>query len=131
MSSVGDTKTRAPAMRPVDAIVSTPTELSGFCCIFAPTTRFAASCCDSWRVGTKSPFRMNSLVSMQMIVHSMGMAARRAGPADRAGGREKGATAADRRVGGGSGARRGDRGRRAATREDARRQSTARARRLS
>mmetsp|Transcript_3243 Transcript_3243/g.10055 ORF Transcript_3243/g.10055 Transcript_3243/m.10055 type:complete len:304 (-) Transcript_3243:21-932(-) len=73
MSSVGDTRTRAPPRRPTLAIVRTPTEFSAFCCIFAPTTKFAASCCDSCRVGTKSPFRMCSDVSKHTIVHSNGI----------------------------------------------------------
>ena len=44
----------------------------------APTTRLAASCWLSCRVGVKSPLRMNSLVSRQMIVLSRGMVAVRA-----------------------------------------------------
>ena len=75
MSSVGLTKTLAPAPRPVDAMVRTPTDDSGFCCILAPTTKFAASCWLSCRVGVKSPFLMNSLVSRQIIVLSRGMVA--------------------------------------------------------
>ena len=75
MSSVGDTSTLAPAPRPVDAMVRTPTEDSGFCCIFAPTTRLAASCWLSCRVGVKSPFLMNSLVSRHIMVDSRGMVA--------------------------------------------------------
>mmetsp|Transcript_4949 Transcript_4949/g.11755 ORF Transcript_4949/g.11755 Transcript_4949/m.11755 type:complete len:335 (+) Transcript_4949:351-1355(+) len=78
MSSVGLTSTLAPAPRPVDAMVRTPTDDSGFCCIFAPTTRLAASCWLSCRVGVKSPFLMNSLVSRHIIVLSRGMVAVRA-----------------------------------------------------
>ena len=78
MSSVGLTKTLAPAPLPVDAMVRTPTEDSGFCCILAPTTKFAASCWLSCLVGVKSPLRMNSLVSRHIIVLSRGMVAVRA-----------------------------------------------------
>jgi hypothetical protein len=41
MSSVGDTRTFALATFPQLAMQSTPTEFSGFCCIFAPTMRLA------------------------------------------------------------------------------------------
>ena len=60
---------------PVDAMVRTPTLDSGFCCIFAPTTRLAASCWLSCLVGVKSPFLINSLVSRHIIVDSRGMVA--------------------------------------------------------
>ena len=42
---------RAPEWRPEPAIESTPTVFSGFCCVLAFDTRFAASCCASSRVG--------------------------------------------------------------------------------